>query len=92
MDDSQFSSLTIEEVEKTLIVFHAETDKKYRLEAVRRLDGTEQMYVVKYYVCSDAGVWVKYLHFPTITPRDSADSALDAALHYVNDHPQRGEG
>lgn len=92
MDDSQFSSLTIEEVEKTLIVVHAETDKKYRLEAVRCLDGTEKMYYgVRYYVCNDADVWVKYLHFPPIT-RDSADSALDAALHYVNDRPQRGEG
>jgi hypothetical protein len=90
MDDRGFSSLTIEEVEKTLIVVHSETDKKYRLEAVRCLDGIEQMfYGVRYYECNDAGVWSKYLHFPTIN-RDSADSALDAALQYVNDHPQGG--
>jgi len=93
MEYSRFSLLSeISEVEKAVVVVHAETGKRYRLEAVRSVVGTAQVhYAVDYYQRNEAGAWVQYLNFPWIS-EDSADNALHAALAYVNDRPQRGEG
>jgi hypothetical protein len=92
MDYSRFSSLSeISEVEKTVVVVHAETGKRYRLEAVRCVVGLAQvLYDVDYYQRNEAGVWVRHLNFPSIR-ESSADNALHAALSYVNDRPQRGD-
>jgi hypothetical protein len=92
MDYSTFSSLSeISEVEKTVVVVHAETGKEYRLEALRCVIGLAQvLYDVGYYQRNEAGAWVRYLNFPYIR-ENSADNALHAALAYVNDRPQHGE-
>lgn len=92
MDWNRFSSLSeISEVEKTVVVVHAETGKQYRLEAVRCVAGLAQvLYDVDYYKRNEAGAWVRYSNFPSIR-ENSAEGALCAALAYVNDRPQRGE-
>ena len=92
MDWSRFSSLSeISEIEKAVVVVHAETGKQYRLEAVRFVVGFAQvLYDVDYYKRNEAGAWVRYINFPSIR-ENSADNALYAALAYVNDRPQRGE-
>jgi hypothetical protein len=92
MDYSRFSSLSeISEVEKTVVVVHAETSKEYRLEALRCVVGLAQvLYDVAYYRRNEVGAWIRYLNFPSIR-ENSADNALHAALTYVNDRPQCGD-
>jgi len=92
MDYSGFPFLSeISEVEKTVVIVHAETSREYRLEALRCVVGLAQvLYDVAYYQRNEAGAWIRYLKFPHIR-ENSADNALYAALAYVNDRPQRGE-